>query len=51
LITELRKYAWAKDKVTNEKQNKPIDNWNHAIDAWRYHEMETLGRSFGIEIG
>jgi len=50
-ITELRKYAWAKDKVTNEKQNKPIDNWNHAIDAWRYHEMETLGRSFGIEIG
>ena len=50
-ITELRKYAWAKDKVTNTKLNKPIDNWNHGIDAWRYHEMETLGRSFGIEIG
>jgi len=44
-ITELRKYAWFKDKVTNEKQNKPIDNWNHAIDAWRYHEMETLGKN------
>ena len=49
-ITELRKYAWAKDKVTNIKLNKPIDNWNHAVDAWRYHEMETLGRSTGIEI-
>lgn len=49
-ITELRKYAWAKDKVTNIKLNKPIDNWNHAIDAWRYHEVEALGRSTGIEI-
>jgi phage terminase large subunit len=50
LITELRKYAWAKDKTTNIKLNKPMDAWNHAIDAWRYHEMETLGKSTGIEI-
>lgn len=42
LISELRKYAWDKDKKTGEKLNKPIDNYNHAIDAWRYHEMETL---------
>lgn len=42
-IVELRKYAWDKDKKTGEKLNKPIDNFNHAIDAWRYHEMETLG--------
>lgn len=47
LITELRKYQWAKDKATNEKLNVPIDNYNHAIDAWRYHEMETLRRSAG----
>ena len=43
LITELRKYAWDKDKKTNSTLNKPIDNFNHAIDAIRYHEMETLG--------
>lgn len=42
-IKELRKYAWDKDKKTGEKLNKPIDNFNHAIDGWRYHEMETLG--------
>jgi phage terminase large subunit len=41
LINELRKYAWDKDKRTGEKLNKPIDNFDHAIDAFRYHEMET----------
>jgi phage terminase large subunit len=49
-INELRKYAWDKDKKTGAKLNKPIDNWNHLCDAWRYHEMETLGRKFQIEI-
>lgn len=43
LISELRKYAWDKDKRTGEKINKPIDMFNHAIDAVRYHEMETVG--------
>jgi phage terminase large subunit len=43
LINELQKYTWAKDKKTGLKLNKPIDIFNHAIDAWRYHEMETLG--------
>jgi phage terminase large subunit len=43
LINELRKYSWDKDKKTGLKLNKPIDNFNHAIDAIRYHEMETLG--------
>lgn len=47
LITELRKYSWDKDKSTNEKINKPIDDYNHLIDAWRYHEMETLGLGRG----
>ncbi|NQW36878.1 MAG: hypothetical protein HQ471_07735 [Flavobacteriales bacterium] len=50
LISELRKYAWLKDKATNLTINKPIDNFNHAIDAWRYHEMETLGKNFEIDI-
>jgi phage terminase large subunit len=43
LINELQKYTWDKDKKTGLKLNKPIDNFNHAIDAFRYHEMETLG--------
>jgi phage terminase large subunit len=43
LISELRKYAWDKDKRTGETLNKPIDNFNHIIDGWRYHEMMTLG--------
>lgn len=44
VIEELQKYTWKKDKKTNEKLNKPIDNYNHAIDAIRYHEMETLAK-------
>ena len=44
LISELRKYAWDKEKRTGEKLNKPIDSYNHAIDALRYHEMENLGK-------
>lgn len=43
LINELRKYAWDKDKKTGIKLNKPIDDYNHGIDSWRYHEMETIG--------
>jgi phage terminase large subunit len=43
LISELRRYAWDKDKKTGETLNRPIDNFNHGIDAFRYHEMMTLG--------
>lgn len=42
LIKELRQYCWDTDK-TGKKLNKPIDKWNHAIDAVRYHEMESIG--------
>lgn len=42
LINELQKYTWAKDRRTGQKLNKPIDDFNHAIDAFRYHEMEAL---------
>ena len=42
LISELRKYSWDKDRNTGLKTNKPIDDFNHAIDALRYHEMESL---------
>jgi len=42
LIKELRAYCWDTDKQ-GARLNKPIDTNNHAIDALRYHEMETLG--------
>ena len=42
LIKELRSYCWDTDK-TGKRLNKPIANFDHAIDAVRYHEMETLG--------
>lgn len=41
LIKELRAYCWDRDK-TGKQMNKPIDNFNHTIDALRYHEMESL---------
>lgn len=43
LINEFKNYTWARDKRTGESLNVPIDDWNHAIDGVRYHEMETLG--------
>lgn len=42
VIKEFRQYCWDVDKTGN-KLNKPIDKFNHAIDAIRYHEMEALG--------
>ena len=36
IITELENYSWQKDKKTNEYINKPIDSFNHYIDALRY---------------
>jgi phage terminase large subunit len=42
LIKELRNYCWDTDK-NGTRLKKPIDNYNHAIDALRYHEMESIG--------
>jgi len=38
LIKELRHYSWDVDK-TGKKLNRPIDDFNHAIDALRYFAM------------
>jgi phage terminase large subunit len=38
LIKELRSYSWDTDK-SGKKLNKPIDDFNHAIDALRYFAM------------
>jgi phage terminase large subunit len=44
LIKELRSYCWDKDRKTGAQIGKPVDYMNHAVDAVRYHEMESLGR-------
>lgn len=36
IITEFENYTWQKDKKTDEYINKPIDDFNHYIDALRY---------------
>lgn len=36
IIEELKNYTWIKDKATGEYINKPIDKWNHGLDAFRY---------------
>lgn len=36
IIEELQNYSWTKDKATNEYINKPIDKFNHYLDALRY---------------
>ncbi len=36
IITEFQNYAYEKDRKTNEYINKPIDAFNHYIDALRY---------------
>ena len=41
LIKELQSYTWMVDREGNTL-NKPIDKWNHAIDASRYAVMMQL---------
>ena len=36
LIEELDNYTYQKDRKTNEYINKPVDSYNHVIDAIRY---------------
>ena len=41
-IKEFRNYKWIKDK-NNEITNKPVDAYNHSIDASRYIALNKLG--------
>lgn len=42
-ITEISNYTWDTDSKTGKKINKPIDDFNHLMDAMRY-AMEEFGR-------
>jgi phage terminase large subunit len=46
LIKELRSYTWDTSK-TGERLNKPIDAFNHGIDAMRYFAMMKLNTNNG----
>ena len=50
-ITEIMNYAWDEDKF-GKKLNKPIDDFNHLMDAMRY-ALEPLIkiRKGGISFG
>jgi phage terminase large subunit len=54
LITELQRYKWSKDTSGN-LLNRPVDLWNHAIDAVRYVALNMLKISnqgkYNISIG
>ena len=39
---ELLNYTWQKDRQTGEYINKPIDKFNHCMDAWRYSLMDAI---------
>ena len=42
LIEEFENYTWEKDKKTGEYINKPIDTFNHGIDAIRYGMQDIM---------
>ena len=43
VITEFENYSWQKDKRTGEYINKPVDQFNHCMDALRY-SLQCVGR-------
>ncbi|UQS82901.1 PBSX family phage terminase large subunit [Bombilactobacillus folatiphilus] len=44
MIEELENYTYQKDKKSGEYINKPIDSYNHVIDATRYAVEEINGK-------
>ena len=43
-LTEISNYTWDKDKFDN-KMNKPIDEFNHLMDAMRYSLEKYIKRN------
>jgi phage terminase large subunit len=41
-ITEIGNYSWDKDTKTGKTLNKPIDDFNHLMDAMRYAGEEYI---------
>ena len=49
-IVEIKNYIWDTDKKTGKALNKPIDDYNHLLDAWRY-SIEELATKVKIKAG
>jgi phage terminase large subunit len=49
LIKELRNYKWAQDK-NDELLNKPVDDFNHLVDAMRYGISHLFARRGGVTV-
>ena len=50
IITEISNYTWDTDSKTGKKLNKPIDDFNHLMDAMRYAlEDFSRGDTFSFE--
>jgi phage terminase large subunit len=49
LEVELRRYKWSEDRA-GRILNKPVDAYNHGIDACRYISMMKLGKEVEIQI-
>lgn len=47
-INEINNYTWDKDKSTGKSVNKPIDDYNHLLDAMRY-ALEKYSLTSGIQ--
>lgn len=47
-LVELENYSYQKDKATGEYINKPIDSYNHLLDALRY-SLEAYSRAKRIK--
>ena len=41
-ITEISNYCWDKDSKTGKLLNKPVDDFNHLMDAMRYAGEEEI---------
>lgn len=51
VIEEFLNYTWQKDRQTGEYINKPIDKFNHYMDAFRYSVMDiTVNKVGTIEL-
>lgn len=49
-ITEISNYQWDKDAKTGKKLNRPIDDFNHLMDAMRYAiEQMAKGDAFSFD--
>jgi phage terminase large subunit len=49
-LTEISNYTWDTDKSTGKRMNKPIDDFNHLMDAMRYAvEKYAVGSTYSFD--